>query len=414
MRRALSQLARNVDFKFAVPATLAIAALVLVAGRRLVERISFLQKYSIPEAVVGGLITASLIAFLHGFGLRLTFDTSLQPSLMLAFFATIGLGADVRMLARGGVALLLFTACVVGMLVMQNVIGIGAARAMGIDPVIGFIAGSVTMAGGHGTGAAWGQKFAETFGLTAAPGIALAAATFGLIMGGLIGGPVARRLVERLKAQGKPLGGTEADARAHDPAEAAEPFSPQRLTFTIFLIATSVALGAVLTRWTENPTFTLPAFVWTLFVGALLRNLLAFAKLHEVDGDALAFAGTVALSLFLSMALMSLRLWELATLAMPMFVILALQAIGVALYTTHITFRVMGSNYEAAALVAGQCGFGLGATPTAIANMQAVSQRYGYAPQAFILVPVVGAFIIDLANAMVISAFAGILAALRG
>lgn len=401
------------DFRFAVPATLAIAALALVVGRGLVARIPLLQKYSIPEAVVGGLAAASLIAVLHGAGLRFTFDTSLQPSLMLAFFATIGLGADVRMLARGGIALLLFTACVVGMLVLQNVVGIGAAMAMGIDPLIGLIAGSVTMAGGHGTGAAWGQRFAESFGLAAAPGIALATATFGLIMGGLVGGPVARRLIERLKAQGAPLGANESDTRAHDAAESAAPFSPERLTFTIFLVATSVALGAVLTRSTENPTFTLPPFVWTLFVGALLRNVLALAKLHEVDGEALAFAGTVALSLFLAMALMSLRLWELATLALPMFVILALQAIAVALFTTFVTFRVMGSNYEASALVAGQCGFGLGATPTAIANMQAVCQRYGYAPQAFILVPVVGAFLIDLANAIIISGFAGALPALR-
>jgi glutamate:Na+ symporter, ESS family len=404
----------DMNLQFGIPATLAIAALVLIIGRRLVERIGFLQKYSIPEAVVGGLVTASLIALLHGFGLRVTFDTALQPSLMLAFFATIGLGADVRMLARGGLALVLFTLCVVGMLVMQDAIGVGAAKAMGVDPVIGLIAGSVTMAGGHGTGAAWGQRFAQTFGVAAAPSIALASATFGLIMGGLIGGPVARRLIERLKTQGKPLGTTEADGRAHDTAESTTPFGPERLTATIFLIATSVALGGLLTRLTENPTFTLPPFVWTLFVGALLRNLLAFANLHVVDGDALAFAGTVALSLFLAMALMSLRLWELAALALPMFVILAMQAVSVALYTTYITFRVMGSNYEAAALVAGQCGFGLGATPTAIANMQAVCHRYGYAPQAFILVPVVGAFIIDLANAIVISGFAGIIPALRG
>jgi ESS family glutamate:Na+ symporter len=154
--------------------------------------------------------------------------------------------------------------------------------------------------------------------------------------------------------------------------------------------------------------------VWTLFVGTLLRNLLALAKLHEVDGSALAFAGNVALSLFLAMALMSLKLWQLATLALPMFVILALEATCVALYTTFVTFRVMGSNYDAAVLVAGQCGFGLGATPTAIANMHAISERYGYAPQAFILVPVVGAFLIDLANAVVISIFAGLLPALRG
>ena len=402
-----------VDWQFGVPATLAIAALVLVIGRRVIERVAFLQKYSIPEPVVGGLVAALLIVLIHAGGVRISFDTSLQPALMLAFFASIGLGADARMLARGGVALLLFTACVVGMLVMQNVIGVGTAWLLGIDPLIGLIAGSVTMSGGHGTGAAWGQKFAESFGLTAAPGIALAAATFGLMMGGLVGGPVAQRLIERLRARGAPLGVPKAEVLTHDGAESGGAFTPQRLTVTILLIAACMALGTALSSWAENPTFTLPTFVWTLFVGVLVRNALALVKLHEVDGEALTFVGAVSLSLFLAMALMSLRLWELAALALPLLLILALQTIGVALFTTLVTFRVMGSNYEAAALVVGQWGLGLGAPPTAIANMQAVCERYGYAPQAFIIVPVVGAFLIDIANALVISAFAGILPALR-
>jgi len=211
--------------------------------------------------------------------------------------------------------------------------------------------------------------------------------------------------VRRLQARGAPLGLPPSEARAHDAAEATGPFTAERLTVTIMLIATSVAAGTALARLTENPVLTLPTFVWALFVGAVLRNVLALARVHEVDGQALSFAGTVALSIFLAMALMSLRLWELATLALPMLLILALQAIGVALYTSFITFRVMGANYEAAALVAGQCGFGLGATPTAIANLQAITERHGGAPQAFILVPVVGAFLIDLANAIVISGF---------
>jgi ESS family glutamate:Na+ symporter len=402
-----------VDWTFTIPATLAIAALVLVVGRTLIGRIGFLQKYSIPEPVIGGLIAALLIAALHRGGIRITFDTSLQPGLMLAFFASIGLGADARMLARGGVGLLLFTGCVVGMLVMQNIVGVGAAWAMGIDPLIGLIAGSVTMSGGHGTGVAWGQKFAESFGLMEAPGIALASATFGLMMGGLVGGPVAHRLIERLKTRGAPLGVPKTEILSHDEAEARGTFTSQRLSVTILLIAASVAMGTALSQWAENPSFTLPTFVWTLFVGVLIRNGLAVAKWHEIDGEALTFAGAISLALFLAMALMSLRLWELADLALPMFVILALQALGVALFATLITFRVMGSNYEAVALVAGQCGFGLGATPTAIANMQAICERYGYAPQAFIIVPVVGAFLIDIVNAIVISAFASVLPALR-
>ena len=401
------------ELSFGVPATLAIAGLVLILGRLLIGRIELLKRYAIPEPVVGGLVAALLLAVLHTGGLRIAFDTSPQQGLMLAFFATIGLSADARMLVKGGGPLLLFTACVVGMLVMENVIGIGAAKALGVDPVIGLIAGSVTMAGGHGTGAAWGQRFAEVFGVTEAPVVGLATATFGLVMGGIIGGPVAMRLIRRLQAQGAPLGVPDADAMPDDDARAGTPFTADRLTVTIVLVAASVAAGTALSRLTDNPVFALPTFVWTLFVGAVLRNVLAFARVHEIDGQALSFAGVVALSLFLAMALMSLRLWELASLAVPMLVILGLQAIGVALYTSLITFRVMGGNYEAAVLVAGQCGFGLGATPTAIANLQAICARYGAAPRAFILVPVVGAFLIDLANAIVISGFAYVMPMLR-
>jgi ESS family glutamate:Na+ symporter len=401
------------DLSLGTPATLAVAALVLVAGRYLIERLGFLQKYAIPAPVVGGFVAALLVATLHAIGARLAFDTSVQPGLMLAFFATIGLGADARMLTKGGGALVLFTACVIGMLVMENVVGVFAAKALGIDPLIGLIAGSVTMAGGHGTGAAWGQRFVDLFGLTEAPAVGLATATFGLIIGGVIGGPVATRLIRRLQARGAPLGISTTDALPHDEAEAQGPFTAERLTVTILLVAASVALGTALSQWTENPVFTLPSFVWTLFVGAVLRNVLALARVHEIDGEALSFAGTIALSIFLAMALMSLRLWELALLALPMLLLLAFQAGAVALYTSFVTFRVMGANYKAAVLVAGQCGFGLGATPTAIANLQAICARYGAAPQAFILVPVVGAFLIDIANAIVISGFVYVMPALR-
>jgi len=394
-------------------ASLAVAALVLIVGRALVERVEVLRGYSIPEPVAGGLVAASLMALLHASGARIAFDTSLQPSLMLAFFATVGLGADVRMLMRGGRALLLFIACVVGMLIMENIIGVAAAKAMGIDPLVGLIAGSVTMAGGHGTGAAWGARFAQEYGLVQAPALALAAATFGLVMGGVIGGPVAMRLLRRLQAKGAPMGVSESEAHAHDAAEAEGAFSPMRLIVVIGLIAASIAAGTALAAWAANPTFTLPTFVWALFVAAVLRNVLAFAKVHEVDNQALAFAGAVSLSLFLAMALMSLRLWELAALAAPLIVILALQVAGVALYTSVVTFRVMGGNYDAAVLVAGQCGFGLGATPTAIANMQALASRYGASPLAFVIVPVVGAFLIDIANALVISSFEIVVNVLR-
>jgi ESS family glutamate:Na+ symporter len=267
-----------------VAETFAVAALVLLIGRGIIARIGFLRNYAIPEPVVGGLAAAVATATLHAAGIRIAFDTSIQPGLMLAFFATIGLGADARALARGGLPLVLFTACVIGMLIMENVIGIGAAHVMGIDPVIGLIAGSVTMAGGHGTGAAWGQRFVDVFGVTEAPAVGLATATFGLVIGGIIGGPVAMRLIRRLQAKGAPLGVVSAAALPHDEAEASGPFTAERLTLTILLIAASAAAGTKLAQLTDNAVFTLPAFVWTLLVGAVLRTPLALRPLAPRAG----------------------------------------------------------------------------------------------------------------------------------
>lgn len=384
-------------------ASLACAALVLIVGRVLTSRIAFLATYSIPKPVTGGILAALLVLVLRQAGVEIRFDSAMQPNLMLAFFATIGLGADLKMIARGGRALVFFFLCVVAVLILQNVVGVGFAHVLGVDPRIGILAGSVAMSGGHGTGAAWGATF-EAAGLAGASGIALAAATFGLIAGGVIGGPVARRLAERAIAKG--AGPSMAAPREGDGAEANSAFTADRLIVTIFLIAIAIAIGTVLARWAENPTLSLPNFVWVLFTGVVLRNALAALKWHEVDAAALDFTGVVSLSLFLAMALMGLRLWEVASLAGPMLVIIVAQVVLVAVFTSVVTFRVMGSNYDAAVLCAGQCGFGLGATPTAIANMQAITDRFGPSPQAFLLVPIVGAFMIDIANAVIISAFA--------
>jgi ESS family glutamate:Na+ symporter len=333
--------------------------------------------------------------------------------MMLAFFATVGLGADLRMLARGGPRLVRFAIAVLLMLVAQNLVGVLGARALGVDPAIGLLAGSITMAGGHGTGAAWGAKFADAFGIQAAPGIAIAAATFGLVAGGLVGGPVARRLVERLAAQGRPLGAAGSAAHPADAAQAAGPMNADRLTVTILLVAACMVVGGWIGERMADAPITLPPFVWTLLCGVALRNLLSVARMHEVDDRALELAGQVSLGLFLAIALMGLRLWEVAALAGPVLVIVMLQVLVVALLTTFLTFRLVGADYEAAVLVGGQCGFGLGATPTAMANMQALTERFGHAPNAFVVVPVMGAFLIDLMNALVIGAFAAALPALR-
>jgi ESS family glutamate:Na+ symporter len=391
------------------PAALALAALVLIVGRFATSRVAFLARYSIPHAVTGGLIAAILMLLLRLGGIEVTFERAQQPYLMLAFFASIGLGADVRVVARGGKALLLFLACVAAVLVLQNVVGIAVAIATGQNPLLGLVAGSVAMSGGHGTAAAWGARFESDFGMTGAVGIGLAAATFGLVAGGLLGGPVGSKLVERLRAEGKPLGEQHHDG-PRDGAAAAGPLTADRVIVTLFLVCAAIAIGLVLAQWTANPKFTLPSFVWVLVVGVVLRNVLSALRIHEIDQEALDFVGAVSLSLYLATALMSLRLWELASLAVPMFLILAAQIALMYLFVTQVTWRVMGRNYDAALLSAAQCGFGLGATPTAMANMEALARRYGYSVQAFIVAPIIGAFLIDLCNALVISAFAQFLA----
>ncbi len=387
----------------------ALAALVLIVGRVLTQRFEFLQRYSIPPAVTGGLLAALLTLALHGTGMDVTFERAQHPYLMLAFFASVGLGADIRVVLKGGKALLLFFACVSGALVLQNIVGVSVAYATGQNPLLGLVAGSMSLSGGHGTAAAWGARFETEFGMSGASGIGLAAATFGLVCGGLLGGPVGRALANRLRASGKPLGETQR-AETADGAAARGDLNADRVVVTLFLVMTSILAGLALDEWTRNPTFTLPSFVWVLLIGVVLRNVLAAARIHEIDGQALEFVGAISLSLFLAISLMSLRLWDLASLALPMFAILAAQVALIWLFVTQVTFRVMGRDYDAALLCAAHCGFGLGATPTAIANMDALAQRFGYSVRAFLIAPIIGAFMIDITNAVVLSGFVQVLA----
>jgi ESS family glutamate:Na+ symporter len=383
--------------------TLVVATLVLLLGRWLIGRIGFLRTYSIPEPVVGGLLVALLVTASRGLDVEVTFDASLQSPLMLMFFASVGLGADARSLAQGGVKLLVLLAVVVVMLVLQNVVGVGAAIAMDLNPLVGLLSGSIAMAGGHGTGAAWAARFADEQNLHGALELAIASATFGLILGGIVGGPVARRLIERLPPDRRRGSATSSGGGSALSGETK--VDSRGVIDTLLLMAICLSAGHYLASVTDGSALKLPAFVWTLFVGIVLRNALGLTRVYTVRDDVLGLLGAVALSLFLAMALMSLRLWQLVDLAIPIFVILVLQAVMIATFATVVTFRAMGRDYDAAVIAAGQCGFGLGATPTAIANMQAVTNRYGPSPQAFLLVPIVGAFLIDITNALVIQGF---------
>jgi glutamate:Na+ symporter, ESS family len=385
--------------------TLVAASSVLLLGRGLVTRVGFLRAYNIPEPVAGGLLVALVLLALRGLEIDVQFDTSLQTPLMLAFFATIGLSADFASLKKGGRVVGIFLLAVVGLLVLQNAMGIGLAKALGLDPLMGLLTGSITLAGGHGTGAAWGTVFSEKFGLASASELAMASATFGLVLGGLIGGPVARLLIKRVEVPGNLEPEKPRVPKGFEQPNKERSITPFSFVETLALIAVSLLAGTLLNGQLHDTAFELPTFVCVLFVGVVLRNGLSALGLYQVFEREVSVLGNVSLSLFLAIALMSLKLWDLASLALPIFIILAAQTLLMALFAIFVTFRLMGSHYDAAVLAAGHCGFGLGATPTAIANMQAVTQRYGPSQIAFLVVPMVGAFFIDIINVIIIKLY---------
>jgi len=385
--------------------TLVAASLVLLLGRGLVTRVGFLRAYNIPEPVAGGLVVALVLLALRSFDIEVRFDTSLQTPLMLAFFATIGLSADFASLKKGGRVVGIFLLAVTGLLVVQNAMGIGLASLLGLDPLMGLLTGSVTLAGGHGTGAAWSATFSEKYGLASASELAMASATFGLVLGGLVGGPVARLLIKRVQVPGCAEQEIPRAPKGFEQPNKERAITPFSFIETLALIAVSLLAGTLLNKFLLGTAFELPTFVCVLFVGVVLRNGLSALGLYQVFEREVSVLGNVSLSLFLAIALMSLKLWDLASLALPIFIILVAQTLVMALFAIFVTFRVMGSNYDAAVLSAGHCGFGLGATPTAIANMQAVTQRFGPSQIAFLVVPMVGAFFIDIINVIVIKLY---------
>jgi ESS family glutamate:Na+ symporter len=388
-------------------ATLVATSLVLLLGEKLVQWIAVFRAYSIPAPVVGGLIVALavlLIRLVSNVSVR--FDPALQTPLMFAFFSTIGLNANISSLKAGGPVLIRFLALVSGLLILQNVVGLGLAFALGVDPLFGLLGGSITMSGGHGTGAAWSQVFGEHHGLESASEIAIGCATFGLVVGGVLGGPIARLLMRKLgHKERQRLEQHEAEQTlVFEEPKAEQPTTPAAFIATVALISVCLAVGEIVADWLAGTPFEMPTFVCVLFVGVLLNNVLPLAGV-KIPQHAVALLGNVSLALFLAMALMRLDLWELAGLALPVLTILAGQTILTAVYIVFVTFPVMGRDYDAVVLSAAQCGLGMGATPTAIANMQAVTHRFGHSHVAFLIVPMVGAFFMDIVNAIVIKLF---------
>ena len=397
--------------------TLIIATIVLLFGRYLVRKYRFLQDFNIPEPVAGGLVAAVIIYALYLFNhVSFAFDKSLREAFMLVFFSSIGLSADFSRLKAGGMPLVIFTIVVGVFIAVQNAVGVGLAVALDQNPLLGLVAGSITMTGGHGTAAGWGPDL-EKIGLANATDIGIACATFGLVAGGLIGGPVARRLINKMKRQ--PLatlddGGTDTGEDANDMFEKPERkrlITASSAIDTLAMFAACLAFAEIMDGIDKvyfKPVLAildLPKFVWALAFGVVLRNVLTNVFRFNMFDRAIDVFGNASLSLFLAMALLDLKLWQLTALALPVTVILLVQVVVMALYATFVTYTLMGRDYDAAVLAAGHCGFGLGATPTAVANMQSVTERFGPSHKAFLIVPMVGAFLVDLINAGLLQTF---------
>jgi ESS family glutamate:Na+ symporter len=353
--------------------------------------------------VAGGLLFAILtgIAF-SSINLRMSFDMALKEPLMLAFFSSIGLGADLRMLYRGGPQLLLFALVCVGYLIVQNGLGLITAISMDLHPLVGLLGGSITLSGGHGTGIAYAQQFQDTSNLAGAMELAMACATFGLVLGGLIGGPLAGRLIRKHQLQS---GNGKQTGPVVDQLPADRRIDPDNYLLSLFYIVICLVGGSAIAALMSGFAFTLPNFVWCLLIGVLIRNGTIFHRHLRVHTESVSLIGNLSLSLFLAMALMSLQLWNLVSLAGPLLLLLAVQVTGIVFFATFITFRFMGGHYDAAVMAGGHCGFAMGATPTAVANMEALTKRFGPSPQAFLVVPLMGAFFIDILNAIVIQGY---------
>jgi ESS family glutamate:Na+ symporter len=376
-----------------------LAALVmLLIGTLVNRRVALLSRYNIPDPITGGLLFAllAMVAWAAA-SFRLQIDQTVKPVLLLMFFAGVGMSADLRMLKRGGRALVLFLIVLFPYILVQDAVGVAIAKLLDLHPIFGLVGGSITLVGGHGTGAAYAERFAEVNNLQSVMELSMTVATIGLILGGIIAGPVAQYLITRFKLQSK-----AAAAMVAEEAAQASLISTVGLVGALAGILAAVIAGQWLAARLSGGAVTVPAFLWCMMLGVAIRNLAPFAGLRFDDRASDLVAG-VCLSLFLVMTMMALDLIEVALSAGPFLVIIAFQVVFIVLYAVLVCFRFMGRDYEAAVTSAAFIGFNMGSTATAMANMQAITEKYGPAPQSYLIVPLAGAFFIDIMNAFLLT-----------
>ncbi|MCZ4311556.1 sodium/glutamate symporter [Vibrio atlanticus] len=382
---------------------------VLFVGRRLNQVIGFLKEFSIPEPVSGGILASLLFAVLYATtSIEVQFDLFARDVLLVYFFTTIGINSSLKDLFKGGKPLVILLAITIFFMIMQNIVGISVASMFGLEPVFGLLSGSISLIGGHGTAIAWAPKVAEEFGLESAMEIGIASATFGLILASLMGGPIAKFLIKRhnLKPTDEQSGSIDSNATKQQQALTSFQFLDAVLAIHICVI-----VGALFNELISQTGLQLPLFVSCLFAGIVITNVMpdSYPRISGAKwptrSPAIDLIAEISLGTFLAMSLMSMQLWTLIDLAGPIFAILAMQLLLAVIINIFIVFPSMGKTYDAAVVCAGFGGISLGSTPTAMANMSAVSQKYGHSAQAFIIVPLVCAFFIDLANALIIPYF---------
>ena len=399
--------------------TAAIAMMLFVLGRFLTNRVEFLRKCCIPAPVVGGLIFALTHLALRMAGVvEFTFDSNVKDFFMTLFFTSVGYTACFRLLKKGGKKVITFLIVAIIMVCLQNVVSSILAGVFDWDMRLGLCTGSIPMVGGHGTAGSYGPLLEEKFGLEGANVLAIAAATFGLVSGSLMGGPTARSIINKYNLKSTESGtGVELDDMSAADREKAERVDVDAFTNAAILLIVAAGLGTLLTAALNNIQidignfhfkFTFPTYIGAMLIAAVIRNF-CDAKHIVLPSRALDLWGNVSLSIFLAIALMSVALWQLAEVAGPMIVMLVAQTVLMFFFARFVVYNIMGHDYEAAVMTAAFCGFGMGATPNAMANMQAVTKRYGPAPQAYFIVPLVGSLFIDFFNGLIITGFLNVL-----
>lgn len=386
--------------------TLAAAVLVLLLGNYLKKKIYFLQKFCIPAPVIGGLIFAIMTCICYVTGIaEFSFDDTLREVCMVFFFTSVGFQANLKVLKSGSKSLIVFLGLVIALIILQNLTAVGLAKLLNLNPLIGMCTGSIPMVGGHGTAGAFGPVL-EDLNIKGATTICTAAATFGLIFGSLIGGPLGKRLIEKHSLLNTAANDDDSllveDEKKHER-------HTNMYADAVFQLILAIGVGTIFTMLLTKTGLTFPIYIGAMLAAALMRNICEYTGIATIHMGEINDLGGISLSLFLGMAMITLRLWELASLALPLVILLAAQVLLIIIFTYVIEFNIMGRDYDAAILVSGTCGFGTGATPNAMANMQAVCDQYVPSIKAYLLIPLVGSLFADFLNSLVITFFINLL-----